>query len=786
MSFYNLSAALRFIRRNLAFTLINISGLSLGLVLVVFLMLWMKFEFSFDRFHQNAEKIFRVVTEIHYENSQFSFTGTPAPLGETLKNNIPEVKDFVRFGSLGRTLVTNGNKQFYEEIKLTDPSVFRIFTFPLLSGSADLALNDPAAIIISESKARKYFGSEDPIGKTLLLGHRMSPYIVSGIMKDVPANSQLQFDFLCSFSKLERNISWGHWNYITYILATDKGSVPSISKKLPGLIKDIPGKDNYMLHIQPLTDIHLYSRLQGDFPNNMNINTIYIIGSIFILVLIVACINYMNLATARYTKRGKEASLRKVTGATSSDLIQQFIFESFAVTFSAFIIAFLLCFILMPVFSSITGVAADGSLFYFRSFINFLLLIIIISITAGSYPALLLSSANPVSALRNDINLGKILSVNSLRKGLIIFQFFVTISLIATTLIIRSQMEFIRNKNLGLSPDQVVVVSMSNSEVSKKYELYKNEVLKYPSVQNVTAVSYFPGEQGSNQNVWWEGLQEGDDSNVMSWLSADQDFIKTLKLELVSGADFPENLVHDSLSLYILNEAALKKTGWHTGVDKQFEIVGLKKRGKVTGVVRDFNFKSLHNSIEPVVIVCYPLLFDNLMIKISAQDIPATISLLQEKWKGIYPQMPFEYSFLNDDFQKMYDKENRTLKMITWISVMSLFISCVGLFGLVLFTLDCRVKEIGLRKAAGSTSARIVLMLNLEFIRWIIVSFIISCPIVVFIMHKWLKTFAFRITLQWWMFAAAGILTVLMSLLTVSWHTLKVASTNPADCLKHE
>lgn len=787
MSVYNLSAALRFIKRNLVFTLINISGLSLGLVLVVFLMLWMQFEFSYDKFNANADRIFRVTSEVNDNGSSFKFSSTPAPLGQTLKNDIPEVKEFVRFGTLGRTLVNYGNKQFFEEIKLADPSIFKVFSFQLLLGNADNVLDDPNSIVISESKARKYFGNEDPMGKTLLLDYDMSPHVITGVMKDIPANSQEHFDFLCTFLKLKGNITWGHSNYTTYILSQDNESFKLISKKLPDILKKIPGKENYKLHIQPLTRIHLHSRLDSDSKSNTNITTVYIISSIFILVLIVACINYMNLATVRFTRRGKESGLRKVVGATNANLVQQFMLESLIVTFSAFTIAMVICIFLMPVIRSLTGVMPDNaSIFQISTLVKFILLIVIISFLAGSYPAFLLSSANPVSALRNEINMGKISSVKGLRKGLIIFQFFVTICLITCTLIIHSQMAFIRNKNLGLNSDQVVVVPLSRAEISKKYELYKNEIMTNPSILSATAVSYLPGGPNYNQNVWWEGLEDEDQSNIMSWISVDQDFVKTLKLDLLKGEDFPENLVHDSLHLYILNEAAVKKTGWNDPVGKQFDITGLEKKGKVTGVVRDFNFKSLHNSIEPVAIVCYPLLFDNMMIKISAQDIPATISLLQEKWKAIYPQTPFEYSFLNDDFQKMYDIENRTLKMITWISVMSLFISCVGLFGLVLFTLDCRVKEIGLRKAAGSTSAGIIFMLNLEFIRWIVVSFVISCPIVIFIMQKWLETFAYRITLQLWMFAAAGVITVLMSLLTVSWHTLKIASTNPAECLKHE
>lgn len=783
---YNLLSAFRYIRRNLSFSLINISGLSIGLALVIILLLWIQYELSFDKFHDNAGRIFRVVAEFEDEIPADNFAGTPAPLGEAIRNDIPEVTDYVRFGSLGRTLVSYEKEQFWEEIVLADPSIFKIFSFKLLSGNPGKALDDPGSIVISETKARKYFGSVNPLGKTLLLGDNKAPHIITGVMKDIPANSQLQFDFLCSFSKMKSNLAWGQWNYLTYILAKHEGSFNSISKKLPDVLKKNTDKTKTRLHIQPLTSIHLHSKLREDLPSNRNIKTIYIIGSICLLVLIVACINYMNLATARYTRRGKESGLRKVAGATNSNLTGQFLFESFGITLIAFLIALFLCFLFVPVFSRLTSIPlSKESIFEFNSLAKFVFLIIIVSFISGSYPAFMLSAVNPVSSLRDDYKVGKTLSVKGLRKGLIIFQFFVSIVLIASMLIIQSQMAFIRNKNLGLSPDQVIIVPIYQAEVKPKYELFKKEILAFPFILNASAVAYFPGNNGYYQNAWWEGLQKDDDSKGMSWLPVDQDFINTLKIELVRGENIPEKISSNGIRSYILNESAAKMIGWNEPIGKQFEIVGIGK-GNVTGVVKDFNFKSLHSEIEPVALTFYPDVFDNLMVKTSAANIPGTIEFLREKWKSLFSQAPFEYSFLSDDFQKLYEKETLTLKIITYISIMSLFISCIGLFGLVLFTLDRRIKEIGLRKVAGSTSGGIVIMLNMEFIKWLIVSFIFSCPIIIYFMQKWLESFAYRIKLSWWMFAFAGIITFIISLLTVSWQTWHIASKNPAECLKHE
>ena len=782
---YNLVTSFRNIKRNLSFSVINISGLSIGLTLVIFLLAWLQFEYSFDEFHLNADRIYRVVVEFERDKSSESFAGTPAPLGDLLKKSIPEVTDYVRFSSWGRVLVNSGKEQFWEDIELTDPSIFKIFSFSLLSGNPATALNSPRSIIISETKARKYFGNNNPIGQTLLLDVDKSPYVITGVMKDIPANSQLKFDFLGSFSQITNNLSWGEWNYSTYVLAHIGGSYTTINEKLSTVVKKIPLEEKLKLHIQPLLNVHLHSNLRYDLPTNMNMKTVYIVSSILVLVLIVACINYLNLAISRYLKRGKEAGLRKVTGATNSNLFVQFLCESFAIIITSLMIALFLAFLFMPVFASLTHFPLDfGSFLNFNSFVKFILLILLITIIAGSYPAFILSSVNPVSAIREDFKLGKTISVKGLLKGLVIFQFIISIVLITCTLVIHSQMNLIKNKNLGLTPDQVLVVPIYQAEVKPKYELFKKEILASPYILNASAVAYFIGPNGYCQNSWWEGLQEADNSNMMSLLPVDQDFIKALKIEIVKGENFPENISGDNSEAYILNESALKMTGWNDPLGKKYR--NGRRKGTVIGIVKDFNFKSLHSEIEPLALAYRPELFDNLMIKISTDNITGSIEFLREKWESLYPNTIFEYSFLSEDFQKLYEKETMTQRIVTSVSVLSLFISCIGLFGLALFTTERRIKEIGLRKVAGSTSGGIVMMLNLEFIRWILISFIIACPVVIYFMQKWLENFAYRINLSWWIFIFAGIITMIISLLTVSWHTWSTATKNPVDCLKHE
>jgi putative ABC transport system permease protein len=783
---YNLTSSFRSIKRNLSFSLINISGLSMGLTLALILLVWLQFEFSFDKFHENAGRIFRVVVEFDRENSVDNFALTPAPLGEALKNDIPEVADYVRFGNFGRALVNYENEQYWEQIDLADPSVFKIFSFKLLRGNPETALTNLGSVILSETKARKYFGGSDPLGHTLLIGENKTPYIITGVMQDIPANSQIQFDFLSSFAEDNSNKSWGMWNYSTYILAKNDGALKTLSKKLPEVVNKIPHEGKFQLHLQPLLSIHLHSDVRDDLPTNTNIKTVYIISSVLILVLIVACINYMNLATARYTKRGKEAGLRKVAGATNSNLTGQFICESFAITFSSFLIALFLFYLVLPVFISLSGIPLNTEqLFTFSTLIKSILLIILITIIAGSYPAFMLSSVSPVSTLRDDFKPAGIISLRGLRKGLVIFQFFISITLIAGAIVIKTQLNMIMNKNLGLNSDQVVIVPISQARVRPKYELFRREILANQAILNASAVAYYPGTQGFYQSTWWEGLAEGDISHFMDWLPVDQDFIKTLKIELLKGEFIPENITNTGSRVYVLNELAVKTIGWDDPVGKRFDIIGIGT-GVVIGVIKDFNFKSLHNELTPLALTYYPEVFDNLMIKISAANIPGELDFLKKKWESLFPQYPFEFTFLSDDFQKLYKKETATSILLTYISLMALFVSCIGLFGLVLYTIESRIKEIGLRKVAGSTTGQIVAMLNLEFIKWILVSFIIACPLIIYSMHKWLENFACRIELSWWIFAFAAIITLTISLVTVSWHTWNTASKNPVDCLKYE
>jgi putative ABC transport system permease protein len=777
---YYLISSVRNLKRNLRFSVINITGLSLTMVLIIMLFSWLSFEFSFDRFHDNGRRIYRLYQVITSGESIDRFAGTPAPLGDAIKNEFPEISEYVRFGSMGRQLI---NEQFWENIVLSDPSIFKIFSFKLISGDPESALTSPGSIILDETSALKYFGKTDVTGQTIFVGVDKRPFTITGVLEDVPMNSQLRFRFLASFGEITKNLEWGSWNYSTYIMAENNNAVQTIREKLPAFTKTLPRSENRQLFIQPLFKIHLHSNLRGDLPTNSDIKTIYIAVSVLLLVLIVACINYMNLATARFTVRGKEAGIRKVSGATNADLRRLFMSESTIMTFVSFLVALALCYFLIPVFRSLVDMPTD-ILIYIRpvTVLIFILLITFISLISGSYPSLILSTVNPVAAIRSEFNPGRSMTLRNLRRILVIFQFFVSIILIACTMIIRSQMVYVENRDIGLIPAQVVAIPIYQSAGSTKYDLFKTEILKNPDILNASAVCYFPGKSGYYQDVWWEGLDRNDKSKMIGWIPADHDFVSTLKIELVMGESPVEN--HDKgTRCYILNESAVKMTGWEDPLGKKIDIAG---EGIVTGVVKDFNFKSLHKEIEPVALTPYPSLYDHMLIKISTGKFYETINFLRAEWKKFFHETVFEYSFLDEDFQKMYEKDTTIMKMITVVSVLSLFISCIGLFGLVIFTTDSRTKEIGIRKVSGSTSREILAMLSAEFILWIFIALAAATPLIITLMHKWLEGFAYRIRLGWWFFVLTGVLTIVFSLFTVGWHTWHIARKNPVDCIRHE
>ncbi len=783
-----LKIALRNLFKQKIYSIINIFGLSLGLCCCILIMLYIQDELSFDRFHENADQIYRVVVEIRYKEKLDHFAHTPAPLAPAVLQEFPEILNAVRFStSRSHELIAYQEKQFWEDgLIMADPSIFDVFTFPLSRGDPKTALDDPSAIVITESTARKYFGSQDPMGKVLKIGDdRVQDFKITGILRDIPSHSQLRFDFLISFANQRGNIEWGQWNYTTYIQLPSDYPPSVLEDKFPRLVGRYAGeeaKTNYKLHLQPLTRIHLHSNLRADLATNRDISHLYIFSGIGLLILMLACINFVNLVTARTVVREKEVGLRKVVGANRFQLLVQFLGEAVLLTLFAFLLSLILTEFLLPIFNGLTGKALTLHLLDDLPFMAVLItLMLVVGVLSGFYPAYAISRFYPISFFRKGF--GEKASGHSiLRKTLVVVQFFISIAFISSTAIMHRQMTYIKNKNLGYDKEHLVVFPIFYRDVHPQYELLKSEILKNPLIVNATATSYLPSKQNFYQNTWWEGLPE-DDDEMMHWLSVDQDFIQTLGIEVKAGRDFSSLFPSARSKTYMLNEAAVKWIGWDNPVGKQFEILG---RGTVIGVVNDFHFQSLHHQIMPLALNIYPEALRYLLVRIQARDIPKSLQFLKRKWEELFPSRPFDYSFFDEDFDRIYRSETQLRKTFNTISVLAILIASLGLFGLASFATMRRTKEIGIRKVMGASVSGIFLLLVKEFAKWVLVANIIAIPLAYFAMSLWLQNFAYRTGIGFWIFFLVAAFVYMIALLTVGYQAIKSATATPVEALRYE
>jgi len=783
-----LKIALRNLFKQKIYSFINIFSLSLGLCCCILIMLYIQDELSFDRFHENADQIYRVVVEFRYKDTPDHFADTPAPLAPAMLQEFPEILNAVRFSTWWpHELIAYQDKQFWEDgLIMADPSIFDLFTFPLTRGDPKTVLDDPSSIVITESTAQKYFGSQDPMGKVLKIGDdRVRDFQITGILKDIPSHSQLQFDFLISFANQRGNIEWGQWNYTTYIQLPPDYPPSVLEDKFPRLVGKYAGEDaktKNILHLQPLTRIHLHSNLREDLATNREISHLYILSGIGLLILMLACINFVNLVTARSVVREKEVGLRKVVGANRFQLLVQFLGETVLLTLFAFLVSLILAEFLLPVFNGLTGKELTFHLLDDLPFMAVLItLMLVVGVLSGFYPAFAISRFHPITFFRKGF--GEKASGHSiLRKTLVVVQFFISIAFISSTAIMHRQMTYIKNKNLGYNKEHLVVLPIFYRNVYPQYELLKSEILRNPLIVNAAATSYLPSKQTSYQNTWWESLPEGDDE-MMHWLSVDQDFIQTVALEVKAGSDFSSLFPSARSKAYMLNEAAVKWIGWDNPVGKQFEILD---RGTVIGVVNDFHFQSLHHQIMPLALYLYPEALRYLLVRIQARDIPESLQFLKRKWEELFPSRPFEYSFFNEDFDRIYRSETQLRKTFNSISILAILIACLGLFGLASFATVRRTKEIGIRKVMGASVSGIFLLLVKEFAKWVLVANIIAVPLAYFAMSLWLQNFAYRTGIGFWIFFLVAALVFVIALLTVGYQAIKSATANPVEALRYE
>jgi putative ABC transport system permease protein len=765
----------RNIKSNKIYSFINIMGLAVGMACCILILLWVRDELSFDKFHENYNDIYRTIPELQGAK----YAANPLALAGVFKAQYPEVRQMARFCDR-YWLVKYGDRIFNESGGLVDEDFLKMFTFPLVKGTPETVLASQDSIVLSERAAAKYFGSQDPIGKSLLINNNIQ-LIVTGVLKDVPKNSHLQFDFLASMKLMgERGeISWSY-EAATYAFLEKNVNLKDFEDKISGFVMEHDKRTNQkvVLHIQPLSKVHLHS-LNGTDP----IVYIYIFVTIAVAVLIIACVNFINLTTARSNTRAKEIGMRKVVGAERVNLIGQFMGESIILSALAFLVALGLVYLFLPAFNHI---AEKHMTLNLAGNISTLLLlagiVLFTGFVSGGYPALMLSSFKPVNVLRR----GKLRTGSGgffLRKILVVGQFTATIVLIVGTIVMYKQLDYIRHKDIGLDRDHVVTISM-NRELREAYRSFKNEIKRYPNVINVSAARRLPTNIGHMNPVYWEG-KGPEDYVTMTDASIDYDYFETLGMKIIQGRSFSLEYPTDAEN-YVLNEEALRITGLESPIGKMFSC--WEDEGKIIGIVKNFNASSLHSEIGPVIFTLSQRHGSHsyIFVKIKPDDVPGTIAHLKKKASEFAPNNLFEYSFLDDEFNRQYGNDQRRGGIYKYFTILAVFISCLGLFGMASFAAEQRTKEIGIRKVLGASITNIISLISKDFLALLLIANVIAWPVAYYLMDKMLNNYAYRTSIAPWIFIVSGMMAVLIALLTVCLKIVRVAHSNPVDSLRYE
>ncbi|MBN1291072.1 MAG: ABC transporter permease [Candidatus Latescibacteria bacterium] len=786
-----LKLTLRLIQRNKVYSFINITGLSVGMACCILIFLYVQEELSFDRFHDQADFIYRTAIEFFPGDEPVKYAVIPGPVAPALKREFPEIIDSVRFWHENVT-IRYDEKSFNEEhFYFSDPSVFGVFTFPLITGNPDTALSMPFQIVITESAALKYFGEIDPIGKTLTVDID-SPYefIVTGIMKDIPSNSHLKCDFLVSMYSLGeiqrfRLMDWRNAGFYTYLLIRDYNSVQSIENKFPAFLERHVEKtesSRMKLFLQPLKKIHLYSHLEGELEANSDIGRIYLFVSIALLILISACINFMNLSIAQSASRARGIGLRKVFGASQLHLFVQFLAESAVYAFFSLCLALCIVEIGLPGFNVFTG--KNLQINYSHNYpliISFMGLLVFADLAAGFYPALTLSKFKSSETYKSMPN--SFITNAFLRKIFVITQFSVSIILIIVTALIHNQINYLENMQLGFKKEHIVVLPMREKRIQLNYELLKQELTGNEFIINASASSHVPFGPLLPHRVEFqpEGMEK-DKFLSMFVLFVDQDFLDTYGIELLEGRNF--NRIPQGNS-YILNETAVKACEWDEPIEKKISH-WIPQTGTVIGVMKDFHFMSLHHEIEPLVLFFSPRWFQYFSIRIQSANMQGTLTFIEDKWHGLFPLSPFEYSFIDKQVGDRYFADSYLVKIFGYFSLLALFIACIGLFGLTSLMIERRTREIGIRKSLGASAAGIIILISKEFIGPLIAANIIAWPITYVVIRIWQKNFAYNAEIRYDLFVAGSLSAILISFITISYRTIKAAYAQPIDSLRYE
>ena len=791
---------LRNFKRHKGYAFINIAGLAIGIACCILIVLYIQFELSFDKYHDKADKIYLLKRHGNFGGKEHTSSSNNALSAGFIKKDFPEVEDTVRIGFMPNPAVLYEEKKFYEsQVLYADDSFFEFFTYPMTKGDPKSALQAPFSVVITEEITEKYFGEKNPMGKSLRFNNQDN-FTVTGVIKNVPRNSHLLFDMLCSFQTLYSKYPKGHAflndftsnTFRTYILL-QKGIDPStLEGKFPDFINKYGGRKlktfgiSMEYFLMPLTDIHLHTPLSGGKTGIGTILYIYIFALIAGIILIIACINFMNLATARSAKRAQEVGMRKVLGAQKSELVRQFLFESFFYSLISLLLALGLAELAFSTMSSIAGyeLTIDFSkmLWLFPALLG---IAIFVGLIAGSYPAFFLAAFQPARVLKGSAKTG---AGNSFFRGvLVVMQFSISVALIIGTIIITRQLDYMKNKNPGFDKEQVVVLPFRDEELRKSLATIKNELKVHSDIVNVSVSSDIPGQYPQYNQKLPEGFSR-DQSQLMYDLVVDEDFIPTLGMEIIAGRNFSKKFGADQKASAIINETAAKEFGWENPLGKKIgDYRGIRT---VIGVIRDYHQIPITQEIKPLYIRFDPGDVYNpyrmLSIRIAPGSVSRVMKYIEKTWNTIYPIHPFDYFFLDESFNDQFRETERIRELLSYFAGLAIFIASLGLFGLASFVAEQRTKEIGIRKVLGASTSGIVFMISRELTKMIVLANVIAWPVAYFVMRNWLQTFPYRENISVLIFIFSGIIVLFIGLATISFQSIKAGLTNPVDSLKYE
>jgi len=781
--------AIRHIVKHPGYGILNILGLSLGITSALFLVIYVSDEVSYDRYHEKADRIYRVSSKITETDDQFTWNIAQLPFAPQVVEDYPEVEAAVRFINMPRSLYRYEDKEYNEEnFYFVDSALFDIFTYKVVAGDVRRALLEPKKIILTEKTAARYFGESDPIGKTLTTGADI--YEVTGIIEDVPSNSHFRFDALASRSNLPERIgSWGNFGVFTYLLFPEGLDVKAFEAKMQGMyaayMEPLFGPLNIKIEyiLEPITRIHLYSTNPGEPEPTGSITYVYIFAVVALFLILIAAMNYMNLATARSARRAREVGLRKVVGSSRRLLVSQFLAESTAMTLFSLAVSIILLIVLLPKFNLLAGKSFDLHVIYSPVVLLSLLgIVVIVGLFGGSYPAFFLSRFTPVTVMKGEITQG---SAGSLfRKILVVIQFTVSVIMIVCTLVVFRQLNYLKNADQGFDQKNVLGLELNRSMISK-YPVLKQALLENPNIKYVGSTNTLVGE-GSGKVVFNVETDQGMSQRGVNFAIVDHDFIEALGIKIIKGREFQEDMPSDTLSGVIVNETFVKRMGWSDPIGKKIEVGDENTlRARVVGVMQDYHQTGMYNEIESL-LLAYRTINNNVYVKISDTNREQTLSFIESQWKEVFPDQPYSYTFLSDRFNRQFEADEKRGLIFTLFTILAIIIACLGLFGLASYTVEQRTKEIGIRKVFGASEKIILGLVVKEFLILASISIIIAVPVAYYFMSNWLENYVYRATLGVPLFLLAGALTLLIIFITISYKAWQAAVTNPARSIKTE